>query len=97
MPVTKPYVTGVQAVWIGYDLFQEIREDDVDMAKVAIKGVKAAHKAVDALLTYQGAPDPAKLVNSIAGLCIATADHLYIARLQDMEALKQGGSLGGQR
>jgi hypothetical protein len=79
-PVTRPYVTGVQALWLAVDLFNEVREEDVDGGKATIKSIRIASKAVDALLTYQGAPEPAILANSIAGLCIATADKLYVVR-----------------
>ncbi len=90
-PVTKPYVTGVQAVWLAVDLFNEICEEDIDGTKVTIKSVRLANKAVDTVLTFQGAPGPAITVNSISGLCIATADKLYIARQKRTGAQRQGG------
>lgn len=85
-PVAKPYVTGVQALWLAADLFKEISEEEFDGTKATIKSVRLANKAVDALLTFQGAPDSATMINSIAGLCIATADKLYVARLDEAGA-----------
>jgi hypothetical protein len=82
-PVAKPYVTGVQALWLTADLFKEISEEEFDGTKATIKAVRLANKAVDALLTFQGAPDSATMINSIAGLCVATADKLYVARLDE--------------
>ena len=86
-PVAKPYVKGVQALWLAAELFKEISEEEFDGTKATIKSVRLASKAVDALLTLQGAPDSATMINSIAGLCIATADKLYVARLDEAGAL----------
>jgi hypothetical protein len=84
-PVTKPFVTGVQAIWITVDLLKELSQEEIDATETTIKSVRLANKAVDALLTLQGATGPAMTANRIAGLCIATADKLYVARLSDEE------------
>jgi hypothetical protein len=83
MPGTEPYVTGAQVLWISADIYKEIIEDEIDVTKVTIKVVELASKVTGILLTHQGAPNAALVLNTVAALCIATADKLYVARLSE--------------
>ncbi|MGH7966413.1 MAG: hypothetical protein ACRERD_32075 [Candidatus Binatia bacterium] len=88
-PQTKPYVVGVQAIWATKEFWNAIADEKVDTTKRTIKGVRAGQKAVDALLTFQGAPSLATNVNLLAGFAVATADKVYVVRANDEQRDKR--------
>jgi hypothetical protein len=71
------------------EFWQAITDEEVDSTKRTIKGVRAAQKAVNALLTFQNVPALSITTNTVAGYMIATADKLYVVR---EEAAREGGT-----